>query len=48
MSAVTISLIALPDARAERLASPVAALLEPRRFIDGSVREVPEAEDTIP
>ncbi|MCX5822037.1 MAG: hypothetical protein NTY86_00635 [Deltaproteobacteria bacterium] len=46
MSSATISSIVLPSTGAKRLASPVAALLEPRRFIDGSVREVPETEDT--
>jgi hypothetical protein len=49
MNVATISPIALPDAMAERLASPVAAPLEQRRFIvDGSVRKTPEAEDTTP
>ena len=46
MKTATISPIVLPDARAKRLASPAAALLEPLRFIDASVREVPEAEET--
>ena len=46
MSAATISSIALPGTGAKRLASPAAELLELRRFIDGSVWEVPEAEDT--
>jgi hypothetical protein len=48
MNAASISPIVLPDARAKRLASLAAALLEPRRFMDGSVREVPEAEDKTP
>jgi len=46
MNAATILPIALPDAGAKPLASPAAAPLEPRRFMDWSVREVPEAEDT--
>ncbi len=46
MNATTFSQITLPNARVERLALPAALLLEPRRFIDGSVREIPEAEDT--
>jgi hypothetical protein len=48
MKTATISPIVLPDAKVERLASPAAVLLEPRRFIDGSVRKAPEAEDTTP
>ncbi|MDO9230824.1 MAG: hypothetical protein Q8M86_06030 [Syntrophales bacterium] len=46
MNAATISPIALPGTGAKRFASPTAALLEPLRFIDASVREVPEAEET--
>jgi hypothetical protein len=46
MNTATISPIVFPDARVERLASPAALLLEPRRFMDGSVRKAPEAEDT--
>jgi len=46
MKTATISPIALPGTGAKRLASPAAALLEPRRFIDRPAREVREAEDT--
>jgi len=46
MNAAPISQIVLPGTGAKRFASPAAALLEPRRFMDGSVREVPEAEET--
>jgi hypothetical protein len=46
MNAATITPIALPGTGAKRLASSAAALPESRRFIEGSVREVPEAEDT--
>jgi hypothetical protein len=46
MNAATISSIALPSTGAKRFASPAAALLAPLRFMDTSVREVPEAEET--
>ena len=46
MNAATISPIALLGTGAKRLASPAAEFLEPRRFMDGSVRKVPETEDT--
>ena len=48
MNVVTISPIALPDATAERLASPAAPLEQRRIIADGSVRKAPEAEDTTP
>jgi hypothetical protein len=48
MNPATISPIALPGTGAKRLTALTAALPEPWRFIDGSVHEVPEAEDITP
>ena len=47
MSAAAISSIALPGMGAKRLTVPAAAPLEPQRFMDGPVREVPVAEETM-